>query len=81
MHNVQKQYIFWFHYNKPKSRLSQSPKMTIHYKGACHIVDHINCNVFIKTHHRNSQPHIVIKGKANSIELKKENNFVVAYVN
>jgi hypothetical protein len=59
--------VFFFHYNKPASRSANAPKMTVHYKGVCHIVDHINCSVSVHTHHNKNQPHVVLKGKANNI--------------
>ena len=62
-----KKSVFFFHYNKPASRSANAPKMTVHYKGACHVVDHIVCNVSTRTHHNKRQPHVVLKGKANNI--------------
>jgi len=59
--------VFFFHYNKPASRSANSPKMTVHYKGVCHIVDHIICDVCVHTHHNKKQPHVILKGKANNI--------------
>lgn len=62
-----KKRVFFFHYNKPASRSANSPKMTVHYRGACHIVDNIICNVSTYTHHNKRQPHVVLKGKAANI--------------
>ena len=62
-----KKLTFFFHYNKLASRSANSPKMTVHYKSACHIVDNIICNVPTYTHHNKRQPHVVLKGKANNI--------------
>ena len=59
--------VFFFHYNKPASRSAKSPKMTLHYKGVCHIVDHIACEATVNTHHNKLQPHVVLKGKATDI--------------
>lgn len=59
--------VFFFHYNKPASRSAKSPKMTLHYKGVCHIVDHIICEATVNTHHNKLQPHVVLKGKATDI--------------
>lgn len=65
--NSTKTRVFFFHYNKPASRTANAPKMTVHYKGACHIVDHIICDVSTHTHHNKRQPHVVLKGKAHDI--------------
>ena len=67
--------VFFFHYNKPASRSANVPKMTVHYKGVCHIVDHILCHVSVHTHHNKRQPHVVLKGKATNI------NFIVDFPN
>ena len=64
--------VFWFHYNKPASAKAGKPQITVHYKGACHIVDNLDCKVPTAGHLRNSQPRFVIKG--NCKEIKFENN-------
>lgn len=56
-------YSFFFHFNKPMSRLAGKPQISIHYKKTCHIVDNIVCNVPTKGHIKKQQPHFVIKGK------------------
>ena len=60
---------FWFHYNKPASRIAGAPRLTIHWKGACHIVTGIRCLVPTESRIRRSQPHVVIAGKAEGIEF------------
>ena len=59
----QKSYAFYYHYNKPLSRASGSPKLSIHYRKQCHIVDFIECNVPTKSKNNVKQPHVVITGK------------------
>ncbi len=61
---------FWFHYNKPESKKSGTPKLTVHYNRTCYVVDHIECEVPTKTHHRNKQPHCVLRGKCENFEIK-----------
>lgn len=56
-------HAFWFHYNRPESQRSGSPKMTVHYKGECHIVDHVICGVALSSRRRNSQPRLVMAGR------------------
>ena len=60
---------FWYHYNKPASRSTGQPTMTVHYRGVCHFVQHIDCKPPTKTRHRNSQPNIVITGNARDIQF------------
>lgn len=63
---------FFFHYNKPASRAARAPKMSVHFAGACFIVDHVECNVPVKTKHNKRQPFCVLKGKLKNIEIIKE---------
>lgn len=60
---------FWFHYNKPMSRKVGRPQLTIHWQGACHVVDSIECCVSTKSRVRKSQPHVVIAGRATGISF------------
>lgn len=64
-----KRYIFWFHYNKPASQKYNSPKLTVHHKKTCYIVDEIQCNVKTFTHRRKEQPILVVKGKCKDISI------------
>lgn len=66
---INKDRVFWFHYNKPASVKAGKPKVTVHYKGICHIVDNISCNVPTFGYLRNEQPKFVIKGKCQSFEV------------
>lgn len=61
---------FWFHYNKPASRQLNKPQITVHYKGACHVVDNVVCKVDTQGRVRNSQPYWVMTGKCSSFEVK-----------
>jgi hypothetical protein len=60
---------FWFHYNKPLSKQKGCNVLTIHYKGACHFVTGLICNVPIATRDRTSQPRCVMAGDATSITI------------
>lgn len=56
-------YSFFFHYNRPASQSSGSPKMTVHYRGQCHIVDHVICRVPVSSRRRSKQPRLVMAGR------------------
>jgi hypothetical protein len=43
--------------------------MTVHYRGVCHFVQHIDCKPPTKTRHRSSQPNVVITGNARDIQF------------
>jgi hypothetical protein len=60
---------FWFHYNKPLSRQHNRNFLTIHFKGACHFVTGLICNVPIATRDRKSQPRCVMAGDAANITI------------
>lgn len=53
---------FWFHYNKPASARAGSPRLTVHYKGQCHVVRGVECMVPVHSRLRKSQPHVVMAG-------------------
>lgn len=61
---------FWFHYNKPASRMLGKTQITVHYDGKCHIVDNVICNVPTKGRHRKTQPYWVMCGKTSEFILK-----------
>ena len=61
--------VFFFHYNKPASQAQKKNVLTVHWKGACHLAHHIQCDAAIWTSHRKSQPRCVIKGKAETCEF------------
>lgn len=65
---MSKEAAFWFHYNKPEARRRGHPVMTVHYRGACHMVRHVACDVPLRTRERNSQPHVVMAGRG-SVEI------------
>jgi len=54
---------FWYHYNKPASKLAGKPKLTIHQNKSCKLVDGVVCKVDTFSRNRKTQPHLVIAGK------------------
>lgn len=66
-----KKYRFFFHYYKQYKCLS------LHYKKQCIRVDNVICNVPIETKWNKTQPNLVLRGFASSVEIV--NN--VAYIN
>lgn len=61
---------FFYHYNKPASMTAGKPKLSVHFKDTCHIVDHIKCGVPCFTHHRKIQPRCIMKGKAHEVVIE-----------
>lgn len=72
-----REYVFWFHYNKPVSSKANKPQITVHYRNTCYICDNIICNVSTYGHLKNQQPRFVIKGRCKSFEIKDN----IAYIN
>lgn len=68
---------FIFHYNKPESLKAGKPKISLHFNKKYHLVDNIVVNVKSGGRIRKSQPHFVIAGKAESIEIIDD----IAYLN
>ena len=69
MMNKNKYLTFWYHYNKPASQKANKPRITVHYKNCCHIVDNIVCKVNTMGHIRKTQPRFVIKGKCKKFKI------------
>lgn len=69
-------YSFFYHYNKPLSRQRGKPQISIHYRGACMIVDNIVLNVKTWGRLNKRQPYFVVVGKAKDITIDKN----VAYI-
>lgn len=71
---------FFFHYNKPESAKAGTPKLSVHYKGTCFIVDHINCHVPTQSKIRSTQPRVVMQGFAEVVDIKDLDGTVVATI-
>lgn len=69
MKATNKSYRFFFHYNKPESRKSGIDKLTLHYRGQCHIVEKITCGVPTETKNNKSQPRIVVQGLCLGVDI------------
>ena len=68
--NKKKLYRFYYHYYK------QYKEMSVHYRGTCHRVKGIVCNVPCETKYNKRQPYLVMQGYCSSVII--ENN--TAYI-
>lgn len=59
----------FFHYSKPASLAAGTPKLTVHFKGVCHIVDHIMCLAPVESHHQSHQPRCIMRGKTREVNI------------
>lgn len=60
---------FFFHYNKPQSRLAGSPRLSLHVDKKCYIVMGIECEVKVWTKNNKTQPHCVVQGDAKEFAI------------
>lgn len=63
MVTTNKKYRFFYHYYKQKG------KMSIHFRGSCSVVDHIECHVPCETKWNKGQPQLVMQGFASNVEF------------
>ena len=61
--------IFWYHFNRPASLKYNSPKLSLHFRKTCYIVDKIICHVPTYSFNKKQQPRVVIKGQAKDIKI------------
>ena len=64
-----KRYKFFFHFNKPMSRTTGTVWWTVHFRGTCTQVQHINCQVPVKSKSNKRQPYAVIEGAADYVHI------------
>ena len=58
-----KKYRVFYHYNK------QEKKMSVHFRGKCHIVNDVNCSVEVNTKWNKRQPYLVMQGFARDVMI------------
>ena len=61
---------FFFHYNKPATQRRGKTTVSVHWQGACHLVDSVVCNVPTAGRVRGKAPRFVMAGKASSMQIK-----------
>lgn len=64
-------YRFNYHYNKLHN------KITVHYKGKCHLVSNLVCNVVVESKFNKNQPRFVMQGWCNNLIIKKDKAEIV----
>ncbi len=66
---MKRKYKFFFHYNKPASTRAGKPQVTVHFRGACHILDNVLINVPTYGKLREKQPRFVIAGECDTLTI------------
>jgi len=66
-----KQYRFFYHYNK------FTGGMTVHFRGECNITENVECRVPCETKYNKSQPRLVMRGFAHSIDIQKDKIIII----
>lgn len=54
---------FFYHYFKAKD------KMSVHFAGACHVVDSVDCRVPCESHRQKRQPRLIMRGFARRVVI------------
>lgn len=66
---------FFFHYHKAESKKRGQAMLTLHYDGACHLIDgrdfRVECPVESKVNMKR-QPNLVIQGWCSEVEITPE---------
>ena len=60
---MNKQYRFFYHYYKAKN------KMSVHFRGVCHVVNNVECKVACQTKWSKKQPNLTMIGYAKNVEI------------
>lgn len=68
---VSKKYRFFYHYFRQKKCMS------IHFKGVCTPVEHVICKASCETQWRKTQPYLVMRGFASSVEIKGNTAYII----
>ena len=61
---------FWYHYRK------RDGKMTVHFRGKCHTVDDVSCDVPCETKRNKRQPLLVMQGYAGEVRIEGRRAFI-----
>ena len=65
-----KKFRFYFHYNKPKSKLTDRCVLTLHFHDGCHTVNALEIETPTETHEQLSQPKCIVRGWAKKITIE-----------
>ena len=61
---------FFYHYNKPESRKQGRNIITIHWEGACHMVNGIKTfGLDVESHEQKRQPRCIMRGHATKLQF------------
>jgi hypothetical protein len=64
-----KQRRFFFHFNKPASLQQKKTLWSVHWKGQCHVVEHVFCKTSCESKSNKKQPYAVMQGFASKIDF------------
>ena len=72
-----KYYKFFFHYNKPRSKIAGKPILSVHFRGKCYFAEKVICYPSCQSKNNKTQPYCVIEGEAENIYLEKNNTILI----
>lgn len=65
-----RKYRFFYHFYKQKG------KMSVHFRNTCTVVDDIICNVPCETKWNKTQPRLIMRGFAKSVEINNNKAYI-----
>jgi hypothetical protein len=68
---------FWFHYNRQASAAAGAPRLSLHYRGRCHLVSSLDVRCRTWSRARTQQPRLVICGDAERIEIGEDGAAII----
>jgi len=74
---------FFYHYHKSASKAQGCNVLSVHWEGACHMVNHIVFRgvPYMETHSQKRQPHCIVRGFATSIDFDTQADGITAHIN
>lgn len=64
---------FFYHYNKPASKTQGKNVITIHWEGACNLVNKIKTiGIDVESHDQKRQPRCIMRGYATEVLFKTD---------
>lgn len=64
-----KKFRVFFHYNKPLSKKEGKHFWSVHFKKTCYTTEHIDCRIETESKINKIQPHVVMQGWAQDIDV------------
>jgi len=72
---------FFYHYNKPASHAQGRNVITIHWEGACHLVNKIKTiKLDVESHNQKRQPRCIMRGYATQVNFIQKGEELIGII-